>query len=46
MFIIGGGTTIGPLLIGMDRPVQIVQLGAKDTQLVNMAALAAYNVSG
>jgi hypothetical protein len=26
--------------------VQIVQLGAKDSQLVNMAALAAFNVSG
>jgi len=26
--------------------VQIVQLGAKDSQIVNMAALAAYNVSG
>jgi len=26
--------------------VQIVPLGAKDSDLVNMAALAAYNVSG
>ncbi len=43
---LGGATVIGPLLVGLDRPVQIVQLGAKDTQLVNMAALAAYNVSG
>ena len=31
---------------GLDRPVQIVQLSAKDNQLVNMAALAAFNVSG
>ncbi|MGI8525955.1 MAG: NADP-dependent malic enzyme [Pseudolabrys sp.] len=43
---LGGATVIGPLLVGLDRPVQIVQLGAKDAQLVNMAALAAYNVSG
>ena len=42
---LGGATVIGPLLVGLDRPVQIVQLGAKDSQLVNMAALAAYNVS-
>ena len=42
---LGGATVIGPLLVGLDRPVQIVQLGAKDNQLVNMAALAAYNVS-
>ena len=43
---LGGSTVIGPILVGLDRPVQIVQLGAKDTNLVNMAALAAYNVSG
>ncbi len=43
---LGGATVIGPLLVGLDRPVQIVPLGAKDTQIVNMAALAAYNVSG
>src|SRR3974390_1627367 len=43
---LGGATVIGPLLVGLDRPVQIVQLGAKDNQLVTMAALAAYNVSG
>ncbi len=43
---LGGATVIGPLLVGLDRPVQIVPLGAKDNQLVNMAALAAYNVSG
>jgi len=43
---LGGATVIGPLLVGFDRPVQIVQLGAKDNQIVNMAALAAYNVSG
>ena len=43
---LGGATVIGPILVGLDRPVQIVQLGAKDTHLVNMAALAAFNVSG
>ncbi|MCK9907494.1 NADP-dependent malic enzyme [Microbacteriaceae bacterium K1510] len=43
---LGGATVIGPLLVGLDRPVQIVPLGAKDTQLVNLAALAAFNVSG
>ncbi|MBV9262210.1 MAG: NADP-dependent malic enzyme [Pseudolabrys sp.] len=43
---LGGATVIGPVLVGLDRPVQIVQLGAKDNQLVNMAALAAFNVSG
>ena len=43
---LGGATVIGPLLVGLDRPVQIVHLGAKDSQIVTMAALAAYNVSG
>jgi len=43
---LGGATVIGPLLVGLDRSVQIVQLSAKDTDLVNMAVLAAFNVSG
>ena len=43
---LGGATVIGPMLVGLDRPVQIVPLGAKDSQLVNMAAVAAFNVSG
>jgi malate dehydrogenase (oxaloacetate-decarboxylating)(NADP+) len=43
---LGGATVIGPLLVGLDMPVQIVQLAAMDSDLVNMAALAAYNVSG
>jgi malate dehydrogenase (oxaloacetate-decarboxylating)(NADP+) len=43
---LGGATVIGPILVGLDRPVQIVQLGAKDSNLVNMAALAAFNVNG
>jgi malate dehydrogenase (oxaloacetate-decarboxylating)(NADP+) len=43
---LGGATVIGPLLVGLDRSVQIVQLGAKDSDLVNMAAIAAFNVSG
>jgi len=43
---LGGATVIGPLLVGLDRSVQIVNLSATDNDLVNMAALAAYNVSG
>ncbi|HEY8581011.1 MAG TPA: NADP-dependent malic enzyme [Beijerinckiaceae bacterium] len=42
----GGATVIGPLIVGLDRPVQIVPLGAKDTDIVNMAALAAFNIGG
>jgi malate dehydrogenase (oxaloacetate-decarboxylating)(NADP+) len=43
---LGGATVIGPLLVGLDKSVQIVGLSAKDSDLVNMAALAAYNVGG
>ncbi|HEX6958079.1 MAG TPA: NADP-dependent malic enzyme [Ferrovibrio sp.] len=40
---LGGGTVIGPLLIGLEKPVQIVQMGASVSELVNIAALAAYS---
>jgi malate dehydrogenase (oxaloacetate-decarboxylating)(NADP+) len=43
---LGGATVIGPILVGLDKPVQIVSLSANDSELVNMAALAAFNVSG
>ncbi|GGA88406.1 malic protein NAD-binding protein [Brucella endophytica] len=42
---LGGSTVIGPLLVGLDKPVQIVSLGAKDSDIVNMAAIAAYNAT-
>lgn len=42
---LGGATTIGPLLVGLQFPVQICSLGAKDADIVNMAALAAYDAS-
>jgi malate dehydrogenase (oxaloacetate-decarboxylating)(NADP+) len=40
---LGGATVIGPMLVGFDKSVQIVQLGGKDSDIVNMAALAAFN---
>jgi malate dehydrogenase (oxaloacetate-decarboxylating)(NADP+) len=43
---LGGATVMGPLIVGLDKPVQIVQLGAKDTDIVNMAALADFNIGG
>ena len=43
---LAGATVVGPLIVGLDHPVQIVSLGAKDSDIVNMAALAAYNVGG
>jgi malate dehydrogenase (oxaloacetate-decarboxylating)(NADP+) len=43
---LGGSTVIGPLLVGLDKPVQIVPMGARDSDIVNMATVAAFNVSG
>ena len=43
---LGGAIMVGPLIVGLDRPVQIVPLGAKDSDIVNMAALAAFNIGG
>ncbi|MFC4170467.1 NADP-dependent malic enzyme [Microvirga sp. GCM10011540] len=43
---LGGAMVLGPLVVGLDKPVQIVSLGATDADIVNMAALAAYNIGG
>src|SRR5690606_4920497 len=40
---LGGSTVIGPLLVGLNKPVQIVGLNAKDSDIVNMAAMAAFS---
>jgi malate dehydrogenase (oxaloacetate-decarboxylating)(NADP+) len=42
---LGGGTTIGPLLIGMEKPVQIVQMDASVSQIVDIACLAAHQAA-
>ncbi|MBX9925726.1 MAG: NADP-dependent malic enzyme, partial [Hyphomicrobiaceae bacterium] len=41
-----GVTVIGPLLVGLEYPVQICTLGSQDTDIVNKAVLAAYNMTG
>ncbi|HXI87488.1 MAG TPA: phosphate acyltransferase, partial [Parvularculaceae bacterium] len=41
---IGGATVIGPLLIGLERPVQICQVGAGVAEIVTHAAMAAYEL--
>jgi malate dehydrogenase (oxaloacetate-decarboxylating)(NADP+) len=40
---LGGGTVVGPLLVGLARPVQIVNIGATVSDLVNLAALSAHD---
>jgi malate dehydrogenase (oxaloacetate-decarboxylating)(NADP+) len=39
---LGGGSVIGPLLIGMQHPVQIVSMNSTVSDLVNHASLAAH----
>jgi malate dehydrogenase (oxaloacetate-decarboxylating)(NADP+) len=41
----GGATVIGPLLLGLSRSVQICRLGAPVSDIVTMAAAAAYRFS-
>jgi len=43
---LGGAMVLGPMVVGLDKPVQIVSLGATDADIVNMAALAGYNIGG
>ena len=39
----GGVVTLGPLLVGLEKSVQIAPLGAKMSEIYNMAVLAAYD---
>jgi malate dehydrogenase (oxaloacetate-decarboxylating)(NADP+) len=40
---LSGASVIGPLLIGLEKPAQIVQMGANVSDIVNAAALAAHD---
>ncbi|MGB0920024.1 MAG: NADP-dependent malic enzyme [Alphaproteobacteria bacterium] len=42
---LGGATIIGPLLTGLSHPIQIVPMGATVSDLVNIAALTAYDLT-
>ncbi|HEX7969752.1 MAG TPA: NADP-dependent malic enzyme [Stellaceae bacterium] len=39
---LGGGRRVGPLLMGLEKPAQIVEMGATVSDFVNLAALAAH----
>ncbi|MDZ5646574.1 NADP-dependent malic enzyme [Nitrospirillum sp. BR 11828] len=39
----GGGTLIGPLLINLEKPAQIVQMGATSNELLTAAVMAAHD---
>jgi malate dehydrogenase (oxaloacetate-decarboxylating)(NADP+) len=42
----GGGRHVGPLLMGLDKPAQIIEMGATVSDYVNLAALAAHEAIG
>jgi malate dehydrogenase (oxaloacetate-decarboxylating)(NADP+) len=37
---IGGAEVVGPILVGMQKPVHVLQRGAEVADIVNMAAIA------
>jgi len=39
---LGGATVIGPILLGLSKPVQIAPLSASVSRILNMALMAAY----
>jgi malate dehydrogenase (oxaloacetate-decarboxylating)(NADP+) len=41
---LGGATVVGPLLLGMCKPVQICQLSDSVSKIITMATFAAYDV--
>ena len=40
---LGGCTLIGPLLIGLNKPIEIATLRSKVSDIFNMAAIAAFS---
>ncbi|PZQ23416.1 MAG: NADP-dependent malic enzyme [Sphingopyxis macrogoltabida] len=43
---LGGGAIIGPMLIGMEKPVQIATMASPASDLVTLAVLAAGGIAG
>ncbi len=42
---LGGVTVIGPLLTGLEKPVQIASMSARASDIVNLAVIAAYDIN-
>ena len=40
---LGGGSVIGPILLGSEFPMQIVQMGASVNEITNAAIFSAYD---
>ncbi|MBI1982898.1 MAG: hypothetical protein HYS61_01720, partial [Acidobacteria bacterium] len=46
MMRIGGAETLGPILMGMAKPVHVLERGAEVEDIVNMAAIAVVHAQG
>ena len=42
---LGGVSLMGPLLVGLEKSVQITPLGAKMSEIYNAAIIAAYDIN-
>jgi len=42
---LGGGSVIGPMLVGLTHSVQVIPMGSYASEIINLAALAAHNVN-
>ncbi len=43
---LGGATAIGPILVGMNHPVHVLEQGADVQEIINMAAVAVIDAQG
>lgn len=43
---LGGVRVVGPLIVGLDKSVQIATLGSTASDLVNLAAIAGFDING
>jgi malate dehydrogenase (oxaloacetate-decarboxylating)(NADP+) len=41
---LGGATLIGPILCGLSKPAQILTMGTRETDILNLAALCAHRI--
>ena len=42
---VGGGSVIGPMLVGMEKPVQVATMGSTASELLTLAVLAAAGIA-
>ena len=43
MQAVGGAEAVGPVLLGLKKPVHVLQLGSSVRQIVNMVAIAVWD---